>query len=202
MNNSLLFSIIAIILSITGFITIVKPLNTTTTIAPPIDNVAHQSVTTQSNTTIPTSKNYVAKISSKCGLDIQISGGTFDPDSCVIKIISSGVNCDPRDDRDGVCPPETTYEMDLIDSNKTHIRSLYFYINKELGDGIYTFNNDLKDFNGYVLDNSATVRNLKNGILNITKWDTTATISFEASFANNITINAGGEILINREAAP
>ena len=85
---------------------------------------------------------------------------------------------------------------DLLELNRLNF--------KEFKPGKYLFNpaRNLTDFNGYVLDGSAVVRNLSIGEILLQPGPDTVTVSFDLSFADAIHVTGFGEVPVRKVSAP
>ena len=145
---------------------------------------------------------------SPCGINLSVTGGLFSPGSCVFEIISSGVECRPN----FTCAADNALSMK--DNVKSHILEavLFNFISFERRTYYFDPAKKLRDFNGQVLDENATARNLLRGEVTLEptahKPDVsgnvvqTIKVLFDVSFANGINIRGSGEVPVKHVSAP
>jgi hypothetical protein len=138
----------------------------------------------------------------ECGIQLSVIGGKFNPDKCEIQIISSGVSCDTDL---STCPPQYTVSLEDADKNRDHIISMSLFYISSIENKRYTFtrNESQHTFNGMVLDENSTARNLKEGFIEFkTTREGENSVVFSLVFDNNITMKGSGNLPISRYDAP
>jgi hypothetical protein len=146
-----------------------------------------------------------ADASSSCGIELHVTGAAFAPASCAFEIISGGPTCGSA-----ACGP--TYSLAFSGDRRPHLLQATLSF-PTLKSERYRYHPtlDQEEFNGYVLDEGAVVRNLVDGEITLDLSTTTSngasTLSslkatFELSFASDIQLDGAGVIPVRYVAAP
>ncbi|MDO8510347.1 MAG: hypothetical protein Q7S15_01855 [bacterium] len=133
-----------------------------------------------------------------CDISLEVRGGTFSPGQCEFQIITSGVPCGSAG-----CSPQ--YDLVMKDTAAGHIAEVRLIGIRDYKKGTYTFDkaSGVQDFAGKLIDQNSINRNLVKGEVNLNpSGDNTVQVSFDLSFANNVTVKGLGNLkVVSAEAS-
>jgi hypothetical protein len=140
-----------------------------------------------------------------CGITLKVVGGQFSPGSCRFEIISRGQECKSN----AGCPPD--YALSMKDNARTHIMEVTLFNFRSFAKETFRVDpaQNLRDFKGQLLDESAVARNLLKGEVSLEPIKTTSApgdqkvrVSLDLSFSNGIHIQGSGEVPVAQVSAP
>ncbi|WP_119272491.1 hypothetical protein [Taklimakanibacter deserti] len=138
---------------------------------------------------------------SPCGLDIEVSGGTFSPDVCQFEIVSGGAICaDPK-----ACSPDYVISLKTSRPGSDEIISVVLFNIREFKTGVYKFDpgTGSTDFKGQLTDKNAVARHLLRGAITLDRrGDDKVQIVCDVHFATDIVVRASGLVDVKRLNAP
>ena len=137
---------------------------------------------------------------SGCALELEVAGGTFEPDTCAFEVISAGPQCD---DMAG-CRGDYAMSLKNTRAGADDISSIVLFNIPGLETGTYKVDPSLgaKDFKGELIDRGAVSRHLLQGELTLDQRGDQMHVIFDVRFANDISVRGSGLMALMRLNAP
>jgi hypothetical protein len=135
-----------------------------------------------------------------CGLMLNVSGGTFSPDTCRFEIITGGMPC-----RGAGCRPDYAIALKNTNLRVNEIMSVVLFNFREFKTGTYLFDpkQGIMEFKGQLIDKGAVARNLVSGSVSLdVRSNDRVYVSADVHFANDIAVQWSGLMDVKRVSAP